>query len=213
MSGSHLNSQPDLNPRPCFVSLLSTATPGMRCTERRRLHRRDVTMDRAWSGRLERAGCVEQEERHELRAVECEMRTDAMRRRSAPCWLDGAQDGHYAEAGEAEARVIPRGAAVVPTCRVRRVACRRVRRPRRARRRCPRARRPAARGERPSAGRAAAHVGFAAVGARPGCSGSTGPSRAARRPAARGHVLVGPAAGEQLRARARDAAGRSPLQP
>ena len=67
MSGSHLNSQPDLNPRPCFVSLLSTATPGMRCTERRRLHRRDVTMDRAWSGRLERAGCVEQEERHDLR--------------------------------------------------------------------------------------------------------------------------------------------------
>ena len=121
--------------------------------------------------------------------------------------LAGRREHGGAKAGEAEAWVIPRGAAVVPTCCVRRVACRRVRRPRRARRRCPRARRPAARGERPSAGRAAAHVGFAAVGARPGCSGPPGPSRAARRAAARGRVLVGPAAGEQLRARARGAAG------
>ena len=51
-------------------------------------------MDRAWSGRLERAGCVEQEERHDLRPapayLECVMRTDA-EGTSAPCWLDGAK--------------------------------------------------------------------------------------------------------------------------
>ena len=80
-------------------------------------------MDRAWSGRLERAGCVEQEERHDLRGrlrpTESVRFVPRMQKgRSAPCWLDGAQDGHYAEAGEAEARVIPCGAAVVPTvCR------------------------------------------------------------------------------------------------
>ena len=79
----------------------------VRCTERRRLHRRDVTMDRAWNGRLERAGCVEQEERHDLRgrlrpteSVRCVQMQKKRAKGTERAVLAGRrEDGRDAEAG------------------------------------------------------------------------------------------------------------------